>query len=196
VGPLSIQDRTVVRPEIVSELRSRNTDHLDSREITDIECRALAMLREHSMLHPARNSRKSNKNKPCRRDGHDTRTETSPETSPNPTDDRLSSDDGPDSSDPDTSARGMDVEQTVSPGRCITLNRRSTRLSMAREKEEARDPHAGKEDGGNKFCDIIIASTICLTMNVSSSVPLLRACMIQHTFSGAIKFTLGSRVSL
>ena len=125
VGPLSIQDRTVVRPEIVSELRSRNTDHLDSREINDIECRALAMLREHSMLHPARNSRKSNKNKPCRRDGHDTRTEKSPERSPNPTDDRLSSDDGPDSSGPDTSARGMDVEQTVSPGRCNTLNRRS-----------------------------------------------------------------------
>ncbi len=50
--------------------------------------------------------------------------------------------------------------------------------------------------GGNKFCDIIIASTICLTMNVSSSVPLLRACMIQHTFFGAIKFTLGSRVNL
>ena len=31
VGPLSIQDSTVVRPEIVSELRSRNTDHLDCR---------------------------------------------------------------------------------------------------------------------------------------------------------------------
>ncbi len=128
VRPRSIQDRTVVRPEIVSELRSRNTDHVDSREINDIECRALAMLREHSMLHPARNSRKSNKNKPCRRDGHDTRTEKSPERSPNPTDHRLSSDDGPVRSDPETPAKDMDVEQTVSPGRCTTLNRRSTRL--------------------------------------------------------------------
>ena len=143
-GPLSIQDRIVVRPEIVSELRSRNTDHLDSREINDIECRALAMLREHSMLHPARNSRKSNKNKPCRRDGHDTRTEKSPERSPNPTDDRLSSDDGPDSSDPDTSARAMDVEHTVSPGRCITLNRRSTRLSHAKRKRGSTRPTSRK----------------------------------------------------
>ncbi len=141
VGPLSIQDRTVVRPEIVSELRSRNTDHLDSREINDIECRALAMLREHSVLHPARNSRKSNKNKPCRRDGHDTRTEKSPERSPNPTDDRLSSDDGPDGSDPDTSARGMGVEQTVSPGRCTTLNRRSTRLNAVRPCQEKKRKH-------------------------------------------------------
>jgi len=52
------------------------------------------------------------------------------------------------------------------------------------------------ELGGNKFCDIIIASTICLMMNVSSSVPLLRACMIRHTLFGAIKFTVGSRVNL
>ena len=141
MGPLSIQDGTVVRPEIVSELRSRNTDHLDSREINDIECRALAMLREHSMLHPAGNSRKSNKNKPCRRDGHDTRTEKSPERSPNPTDDRLSSDDGPDGSDPDTSARGMSVEQTVSPGRCTTLNRRSTRLNAVRPCQEKKRKH-------------------------------------------------------
>jgi len=61
VAPLSIEDRTVVRPEIVCELRSRNTDHLDSREINDIECRALAMLRDRSLLNSARNSRKSNK---------------------------------------------------------------------------------------------------------------------------------------
>jgi len=152
VGPLSIQDRTVVRPEIVSELRSRNTGHLDSREINDIECRALAMLREHSMLHPARNSRKSNKNKPCRQDGHDTRTTKPPERSSNFTDDRSSADDGPDSSDPDTSAKDMDTEQTVSPGRCITLNRRSTRLSalQPREEEEVRDTHARKEEEQKK----------------------------------------------
>ena len=90
VGPLSIQDRTVVISEIVSELRSRNTDHLDSTEINDIECRALAMLREHSA--PARKSRKSSKDKPCRQDGHDTRTEKSPERSSNLTDDLISSD--------------------------------------------------------------------------------------------------------
>jgi len=47
-----------------------------------------------------------------------------------------------------------------------------------------------------QICDIIIASTICLMRNVSSSVPLLRACMIRHTFFGAIKFTVGSRVNL
>ena len=123
-------------------MRSRNTDHLDSREINDIECRALAMLREHSMLHPTRSSRKSNKHKPCRRDGHDTRTEKSPERSPNPTNDRLSSDDGPDSSDPDTSARGMDVEQTVSPGRCTTLNRRSARLSALQPCQEQKRKHS------------------------------------------------------
>ena len=123
VGPLSVQHRIVVRPEIMSELRSRNTDHLDSREINDIECRALAMLREHSMLNPACDSRKSNKNKPCRREGHDTRTEKSPERSSNPTDDRISSNDRQDSSDSNTSAKGMDAEQTVPPGRCITLNR-------------------------------------------------------------------------
>jgi len=79
VGPLSREDRTVVRPEIVSEVRSKNTDHLDSREINDIECRALAMLRDHTLLNPTRNSRKSNKSKPCRRDQHDTRTEKSPD---------------------------------------------------------------------------------------------------------------------
>ena len=105
VGPLSIQDRPVVRPEIVSELRSRNTYHLDSREINDIECRALAMLREHSMLNPARNNRKSNKNKPCRREGHHIRTEKSLERSSNLTDDRISSDDGPDNLGPNISQR-------------------------------------------------------------------------------------------
>ncbi len=47
-----------------------------------------------------------------------------------------------------------------------------------------------------QICEIISASTICLTMNVSSSVPLLRACMIQHTIFEAIKFTLGSTVNL
>ena len=41
--------------------------------------------------------------------------------------------------------------------------------------------------GGNKCCDVIIASPSFLMMNVSSSVPLLKACMIQHTFFGAIK---------
>ena len=81
VGPLSIQDRTVVRPEIVSESRSRTTDHLDSREMNDVECRALAMLRDHSLLNPTRNSRKSNRSKPCRRDGHDAKTGKSPERS-------------------------------------------------------------------------------------------------------------------
>ncbi len=144
MGPLSIQDRTVVRPEIVSELRSRNTDHLDSREINDIECRALAMLREQSLLNPARNSRKSNKNKPCRREGHDTRTEKSPERLSNLTGDRVSSDDRQDRSDPNTSAKGMDAEQTVLPGRCITINRRSTRLSAlqpCREKKRKHETH-------------------------------------------------------
>jgi len=151
VGPLSIEDRTVVRPEIVSELRSRNTDHLDSREINDIECRALAMLRDHSLLNPARNSRESNKSKPCRRDQHDTRTEKLPDGSSNLTDDRNSSDDGPDGLGPDTTAKDMDVAQTASPGRAIRSNRRSTRLSALRsmpreaEKEEARGRQAGKE---------------------------------------------------
>ncbi|DBB17572.1 TPA: hypothetical protein ACH3X3_002627 [Trebouxia sp. C0006] len=99
------------------------------------------MLREHSMLQPAGNSRKSNKNKPCRRDGHDTRTEKSPERSSNFTDDRTSADDGPDSSDPDTSAKDMDTEQTVSPGRGITLNRRSTRLSALQPCQEKKRKH-------------------------------------------------------
>ena len=87
VGPLSIQDRINVRPERVSELRSRNTDHLDSRDVND----ALAMLRDHSLLNRTRNSRKSNNGKPCRRDGHDSRTEKSPERSSNVADDRISS---------------------------------------------------------------------------------------------------------
>ena len=106
------------------------------------------MLGEHSMLNPAPNSRKKNKSKPCRRDGHDTRTEKSPESSSNLTDDRISSDDGPDSLGPTTSAEDMDAEQPVSPGRAITVNRRSTRLSVLREGEngEARDPQAGKEE--------------------------------------------------
>ena len=134
VGPLSIQGRTVVRPEIVSELRSRNTNHLDSREINDIECRALAMLREHSLLNTIRKSRKSNKSKPCRREEHDARTGTSPESSSNLADDQKSSDDGPDSPDPNTAWKDVDAEQTASPvraspGRAVTVNRRSTRLS-------------------------------------------------------------------
>jgi len=140
VGPLSIQDRTVVRPEIVSELRS-NTDHLDSREINDIGCRSLAMLRDHALLSPARNGRKSNKSKPCRRDGHDTKTGKSPERSSNLTEDRTGSNDGPDSSDPNTSAKDMDVEHTTSPGRCITLNRRSTRLSALQPCQEKKRKH-------------------------------------------------------
>ncbi|DBB13153.1 TPA: hypothetical protein ACH3X3_004907 [Trebouxia sp. C0006] len=138
-----MQDRTVVRPEMVSELRSINTDHLDSREVNDIECRALAMLRDHSLL-PTRNSRKSNKSKPCRQDEHDTRTGKPPERPSNLTDDRVSSDDGPDSPDPNTAAKTMDVEQIVSPGRAVTINRRS--MSREGEKEEARDPQAGKEE--------------------------------------------------
>ena len=36
--------------------------------------------------------------------------------------------------------------------------------------------------GGNKLCAIIIASTICLMINASACVPLLRACIIQHIF--------------
>ncbi len=104
------------------------------------------MLREHSMLNPARNSRKSNKNKPCRREGQDTRTEKSPERSSNLTDDRVSSDDRQDRSDPNTSAKGMDAEQIVPPGRCITLQQTKYEAkrtaAMPREKEEARDPQA------------------------------------------------------
>lgn len=50
VGPLSIEDRTVVRPENGSDLGSRNTNQLDFREINDNECRALARLRDHSIL--------------------------------------------------------------------------------------------------------------------------------------------------
>jgi len=131
-----MQDRTVVKPEIVSELRSRNTDHLDSREINDIEYRALAMLRDHSSLNPSRNSRKSNKSKPCRRDGHDTRTGKSPERFSDLTHDRASSDDEQDSLGPNTSAKDMDAEQTISPGRSVTLNRRSTRLSALQACQE------------------------------------------------------------
>ena len=134
VGPLSIEDRIVVRPEIVSELRSRNTDHLDSREINDIECRGLAMLRDHSLLKPARNSRKSNKSKPCRRDQHAARTEKLPDRSFNLTDDRKSSDDGSDGLDPDTTAKGMDVEQTAPPGHAVRPNRRSTGSASAGHK--------------------------------------------------------------
>ena len=88
MGPLSIQDRTIVRPEIVSELRSRNPDHLDSREITDIGCRAI----------------------------HDTRTGKSPERSSNLIGDRVSSGDGPDSLDPNTSAKDRDAEHAFLPG--------------------------------------------------------------------------------
>ena len=127
----------------MSELRSGNTDHLESREINDIECRALAMLREQdqSMLNSTRNSRKSNKNKPCRREGHDTRTEKSPERSFNLTDDRISSDDRQDKSESITSAKGMDAEQTVPPGRCTALNRRSARLSALQPFQEKKRKH-------------------------------------------------------
>ncbi len=51
LAPLSIDDRTVVRQEIVSKLRSRSTDNIDSRDLSDTECGALAMLaalRDHS----------------------------------------------------------------------------------------------------------------------------------------------------
>ena len=124
--------------DVVSELRSRNTDHLDSREVNDLVCKALAILRDESLLNPARNSRKSNTRKPCRRDGHDTKTGKSPERSSNLTDDRVSSDDGPDSSDPKTSAKGMDAEQIVSP---VTLNRRSTRLSSLQPGNRKHETH-------------------------------------------------------
>lgn len=96
VEPLSIEDRNVVSPiQVVSEVRSRNTDYLDSREINDInvDCRALAMLRDPSTTNPARNSRKSSKSNPCRRDRHDTVMEKLPDRSSNFTDDRNSSDD-------------------------------------------------------------------------------------------------------
>ena len=151
--PRSIEDRTVVRPEIVSELRSRNTDHLDSTEINDIECRALAMLRDLSLLKPARNSRKSNNSKPCRRDRHDTRTEKLPDRSFNLTDDRNSSDDGSDDLGPDATAKGMDVEQNSPPGQAVGPNRRSTRLSAlqsvrqpGQEKVKKRKHEAGKRE--------------------------------------------------
>ena len=109
--------------------------------MNDIECRALAMLREHSMLNPARNSRKSNKNKPCRRGGHDTRTEKSLERLSNLTDDRSSYDDRQDSSDRNTSVKGMDAERLVPPVRCITLNRRSTRLNALQPCQEKKMKH-------------------------------------------------------
>ena len=50
--------------------------------------------------------------------------------------------------------------------------------------------------GANKFCDIISASTICLMMHVSSSVLLLRGCMVRHIFFAATEITLGSSVNL
>lgn len=58
VRPLRIEDRAVVRPEVVSELGSRSTNHLNFNEINDNECRALVMVRDHSTLISARNSRK------------------------------------------------------------------------------------------------------------------------------------------
>jgi len=122
---------------------------LDSREINDIECRALAMLKDHSLLNPARNSRKSNKSKPCRRDQHDTRTEKLPDRSSNLKDDRNSSDDGPYGLVPDTAAKNMDVAQTASPGHAIRPNRRSTRLSAlqpCQEKVKKRKREAHKQE--------------------------------------------------
>jgi len=148
VGPLSIEDRTVVRPEIVSELRSRNTD---SREINDVECRALAMLRDHSMLIPARNSRKSNKSKPCRRDRHNTTTEKLADGSSNLIGDRNSSDDGLDGVGPDAIAKGMEMEQTAPPGLAVRPNRRSTRLSAlqpCQSKVKKRKHAAYKQERG------------------------------------------------
>ena len=123
----------------------RNTDHLDTREINDLECRALAMLRNQSLLNPARNRRKSNMSKPCRRDGHDTKTGKSPKRSTHVTGDRISCDDGPDSPDPNTLIIDMDAEQTVSPGRCITFNRRSTRLSAQPCQEKKRKHETQKQ---------------------------------------------------
>jgi len=104
------------------------------------------MLRDHTLLNPTRNSRKSNKSMPCRRGQHDTRTEKSPDRSSNLTDDRNSSDDGSNGLGPDTTAKSM--EQTAPPGHAVRPNRRSTRLSAPREgeKEEARGPQAGKEE--------------------------------------------------
>ncbi len=119
VAPLSIQDRTVVRLEVVSELRCRSIDH-------DIECRALAMLRDHSVLNLTQQKR--NKSKPCRRDGHDTRTGKSPERSSSLTSDQISSDNGPDSLHCNTSAKDMDARQAVSPGHASILDRRTARL--------------------------------------------------------------------
>ena len=149
VGLLSIEDRIVVRPEIVSELRSRNTDHLDSREINDIECRALAMLRDHTLLNPTRNSRKRNKSMPCRRDQHDTRTERSPDRSSNLTGDRNSSDDGSNGPGPDRKAKCMDVERTAPPGHAVRPNRRSARLGAlqpCQEKVKRRKHEAHKQE--------------------------------------------------
>ncbi len=83
------------------------------------------MLRDHSLLSPARSSsRKSNKSQPYRRDQHDARTEKLTDRSPNLTDDRTSSDDGPGGLGPDTTAKDMDVEQTASPDYAIRPNRR------------------------------------------------------------------------
>ena len=67
----------------------------------------------------------------------------------NLTDIRNSSDDGPDSLDPNTTATDMDVEQTVSPGHAITPNRRSTRLSAlqpCQEKVKKRKHEAHKQE--------------------------------------------------
>ena len=133
----------------MSELLSRNNDHLDSREINDIKCRALAMLRDRSLLNPARNSRNSSKSKPCRRDQHDTRTEKLPDTSSHLTDDRNSSHDGPDGLGPDTTVKDMDVEQSASSGHAIRPNRRSALRSVlqpCQERVKKRKQEADKQE--------------------------------------------------
>ena len=135
IGPLSMEDRVVVRPEIVSELCSRNTDHLDSREINDIECKALAMLRDHALLNSTRNNRKNNMSKPCRREQHDTRTEKSPGRSFNPTEDRDSSEDEPDGLGLNPTVTEMEVERTSLPGYSRRPNSRTTKLRSMQERE-------------------------------------------------------------
>ena len=137
VGPLSKEDRVVVRPEIVSKLRvrSRDTDHFDSKEINDIECKALAMLRDHTLLNPTRNNRRSNMSKPCRREQHDTRTEMTPGRSFNSTEDRDSFEDEPDGLGLNPKVTEMEVERTSLPGYLRRPNSRTTKLRSMQRRE-------------------------------------------------------------
>ena len=74
IAPLSLHDRIVCNPQIRTELRCHNTEHLYSQEVNERECRALSLLHKHQREHTQQqrdkqaSRRKANVSQPTRRE--------------------------------------------------------------------------------------------------------------------------------